>query len=206
MTRNKASSQPTSIVLSLPMNQPPLSTSQNMVSTQPTSIFLALYPELRVKIYKFIAPTYRSSKFEYQGLFLSCRQIKSELEHECILAFNKFIESIKEAWRPLPLQPLRISPYPITHLSQTTKLRIGVSGPALVFIYDVAKNNAIDSLYGNLAYSLVDVQRMMAFLRLLVRGLEAFEIYVDARDALGVPFQVVRRTFHRLQLNRTMLH
>ncbi|KAF2789050.1 hypothetical protein K505DRAFT_365962 [Melanomma pulvis-pyrius CBS 109.77] len=175
------------------------------MSSQPTLTFLDLCPEVRFQIYKIIAADFRSSSFKYRGIFLSCRQIKFELEFECIQEFNKFIESIKEVWQLLPLQPLRISHYPITQISQRTRLRINVSSLALIFMYNAMKANTIGASHGNLSYSNLDYQRMMAFLRLLVYGLEAFVISVDARDALGVSFEIILWILRHLELSRTSL-
>jgi hypothetical protein len=58
--------------------------------------FPALPYELRAAIYAYAAVPF-VSLFDYRGLYLSCKQVRSECNHECALALRSLLRSLRDS-------------------------------------------------------------------------------------------------------------
>lgn len=73
--------------------------------------FLQLPGEIRLEVYKAMSPPLTAHMSEYKGFYLSCRQIKNEMDHEVLRSMKQYLE--KEDGPPssrfniqvLPLRP-----------------------------------------------------------------------------------------------------
>ncbi|KAF2652626.1 hypothetical protein K491DRAFT_681196 [Lophiostoma macrostomum CBS 122681] len=84
--------------------------------------FLSLPPEIRVIIYTLIADIvpYEERLSEYDGLRLSCRLVKHEMDSECIREFSKGFEKYFESCPPGDHILNRLNPIIITSLRHLT--------------------------------------------------------------------------------------
>jgi hypothetical protein len=73
------------------------STLRNVGSTAGIFPFLLLPAEIRLQIYGIIAIPDTDLVSSYKGLFLSCKQIKDEMEDEFTYVFGKHIQPLKSA-------------------------------------------------------------------------------------------------------------
>lgn len=58
--------------------------------------FLDLYLELRLEVYSYMTPAVKDFEHaDYQGLYLSCKQIKAEMDDECVKPMKKIMAELK---------------------------------------------------------------------------------------------------------------
>jgi hypothetical protein len=73
------------------------STLRNVESKAGIFPFLLLPAEIRLQIYGIMAIPDTDLVSSYKGLFLSCKQIKDEMEDEFTYVFGKYIQPLKSA-------------------------------------------------------------------------------------------------------------
>jgi hypothetical protein len=76
--------------------------------------FLKLPTELRLQIYKIVAVPHDAPFSAYAGLYLSCRQIKTELDKEAPTAINKHLATVSKFAPSVQIKTLQ--PFPSLHL------------------------------------------------------------------------------------------
>jgi hypothetical protein len=69
--------------------------------------FLALPPEIRNQIYSYMTPINGHPR-DYAGLFLSCKQARTEMDDECFKPMHHFIDSLEAGWAAMANVPLQI--------------------------------------------------------------------------------------------------
>ncbi|CAA9962927.1 hypothetical protein CFE70_006351 [Pyrenophora teres f. teres 0-1] len=68
------------------------------VAAHPRHPFLALPAEIRLEIYSNMAVPRDNSFWYYRGLYMSCSQVRNEMDHECGKILRKHLEEIKNSW------------------------------------------------------------------------------------------------------------
>lgn len=58
--------------------------------------FLDLPAEIRVLVYAQMAVPHKAPMSVYHGLYLSCRQVKEEMEYECVKVMDEYTKKIEE--------------------------------------------------------------------------------------------------------------
>lgn len=64
--------------------------------------FLDLPAEIRIKIYDIIAVPTDGPLRDYKGLYLACRQIKEEMDHEVVQSMARYLKGWKAKWAENP--------------------------------------------------------------------------------------------------------
>jgi len=86
-------------------HQPPTNNSFQDTTNTPTasataeckmSSFLDLPAELRNQVYRYIAIPHTAPLTSYIGLYLSCRQIRSEMDSECAKIFRNYLGTFQD--------------------------------------------------------------------------------------------------------------
>ncbi|KAF2826973.1 hypothetical protein CC86DRAFT_466732 [Ophiobolus disseminans] len=95
--------------------------------------FFSLPGELRFAIYAIIAIPDTAPFSAYHGLYMSCRQIKTEMDDECGKRFGAYLETLKSAFQDGP-RPIRLTfgeTYPTMHHARLSTNDLGVYNKTL---------------------------------------------------------------------------